>query len=70
MKLDAEEECVLGAKVAELVEVPLVAVVDQEVVEAFLVRAQAEAHGGLEPQLDTIPIAAEYITITVQVVAI
>ena len=69
--MDSEEEVVVGSGVAEPVEVPLVVVEDQqEVVEAFSVHEQAEAHGGQEPQSVTIPTAAEYITITVQVVAI
>ena len=65
-------EAVVGGEVAEPVEVLLVAVEDHtEVVEeAFSVRVQAEAHGGQEPQLVTIPTAVEFTTITVQVVAI
>jgi hypothetical protein len=59
----------VGSEVAEPVEVPLVAVEDLEVLEAFSVRAQVEVHGDQEPQSVTIPTAVEYITITVQVVA-
>ena len=70
--MDSEEEvAVVGSEVAEPVEVPLVAVEDQEVeAEAFSVRAQAEVHGDQEPQSVTIPTAVGYITITVRVVAI
>ena len=69
--MDSEEEvAVVGSEVAEPVEVPLVAVEDQEVEEAFSVHAQAEAHGDQEPQSVTIPTAVGYITITVRVVAI
>ena len=69
--VDSEEEVAeADSEAAELVEALLVAVEDQEVEEAFSVRAQAGAHGGREPQSVTIPTAAEYITITVRVVAI
>ena len=65
-----EEEVVVGSEAAELVEALLVAVEDQEVEEASLVRAQAEVHGGQEHRSATIHTAVEYITTTAQVVAI